>query len=231
MPDELPPTPESPEPTAGWSREQAGRLRLGLIVALVALLPLSWLLARLIWLPFYFGLFFFLVAGLLVGAVAFRVARAARPAPGRMVIRGAILVSILVAASSVCWEHRHIASNAGTGGKFPNARNAAVAAGRSPREVAARATEAFNAQLDAQYAPGGTIGYVRWAALGGPIVLTVNGDDEKIVNDHQGIAWIVRTLFAVALMTAGLWSSLESLRCPAPVSNILAPGADYEDAE
>ncbi|MBN1489250.1 MAG: hypothetical protein JXA69_04975, partial [Phycisphaerae bacterium] len=52
------------------------------VIAGLALgLPFAWLLAVLAFLPFYLGLFFFTLIGLLIGAVQFRVGKPAVPWP------------------------------------------------------------------------------------------------------------------------------------------------------
>ena len=101
------------------------------ILTFALLAVLAWLLARLVWLPMYFGLFFFLVAGLLVSAVAFRIARPARPLSTGAILRGALIVSLLTIAVTLFWEYRHFTATVGDPPHFPDARNAAVRSGRA----------------------------------------------------------------------------------------------------
>src|SRR3990172_853649 len=63
----------------------------------VVSLPLAWLLSYAAMLPFYLGLFFFMLFGLVIGAVAFRVA-----APGRPYHRFAVLAGTTLIVG-VCW--------------------------------------------------------------------------------------------------------------------------------
>ncbi len=203
----------------------------GLALALMMLLVLGLLLARLIWLPFYFGLFFFLVAGLLAGACSFRIARLARPVSTGRLIRGVGVVSILTTCVFVIYEYRSVAATAAGERRFPEARNAAVNAGKSLQEVKSAVTDAFNRTLDADYPPGGTLGYIRWAFASGEMHLDVDGSSDKVAISHTGLAWPIRTLLAAVLLAAGLWASFESLRSGSPVTNVLGPGEEYEEEE
>lgn len=212
----------------------AGRRRAwlsGLALSLMMLLVIGLLLARLIWLPFYFGLFFFLIAGLLAGACSFRVARAARPVATGRIIRGVGIVAILTTCAFVVYEYRSVASTAAGERKFPEARNAAVRAGRSLEEVKSAVTARFNETLDTAYPPGGTLGYIRWAIAGGEMNIEVEGSTDRVAITQTGVAWPIRTLIAAVLLAAGLWSSYESLRSASPVTNILAPGEEYDEED
>ena len=214
------PTVPLPDP----QRHAAWRLALAVTFALLAVL--AWLLARLVWLPMYFGLFFFLVAGLLVSAVAFRIARPARPLSRGTILRGAVIVSLLTIAVTLFWEYRHFAATVGDPPHFPDARNAAVRAGRSAREIRAQAGQEFRSALRSQYPPGGVIGYVLWTIRSGDMKLTVEGVTDVVHSAHRGLVWPLRTVAALVLLVAGLWLGLESLRSGTPVTNVLAPGEE-----
>jgi hypothetical protein len=214
-----------------------GAWRCALMLTLLMLTILSWLLARLVWLPMYFGLFFFLVAGLLVSAIAFRMARRDRPLASRKILRGAIIVSLLTVAITLFWEFEHFANTVGDPPHFTDARNAAVRAGRSSREVQRDASIAFKSAIRARYLPDGllrskylpfgAIGYALWTVRSGELKLTVQNETETISSPHRGIIWLLRTLAEVVLLAVGLWFGFESLRSAAPTTNVLAPGEEY----
>lgn len=219
---------------AGDSGGAAGRSlrwRLGLVAALVLLLGLGWLLARLVWIYYYFGLFFYLVAGLLAGAVAFRIARAARPIEAGRLIRGVVCVSLLSSVNTMDQEYRHFAGTVGQQPRFPQARNAAVQAGRPAGEIREVAERGFREFLVQRYPPGGLVGYITWSVRSGETQLEVEGDRAMILNDHRGVVWPVRTLGAALLLAAGLWFALESLRRAEPTTNVLQPGEEYTEEE
>lgn len=214
-----------------WTPERLSAWRCASVVASALLVLLAWLLARLIWLPFLFGLFFFLVAGLLVGSVAFRFARAARPVPGAVVVRTAVWIAIVTLTASTCFEYLHFAQTFSDPPRFAEARNAVQAEGSSLAELHQRLSDTFRAALKAQYPPGGVLGYIRWTVAAVDLPIEIEGHVEQIRSEHAGLLWLIRTLMATVLVAAGLWSSLESLRSATPVRNILLPGEPYEEDE
>lgn len=212
----------------------------GLIIGAVLLSALGWILARVVWLWFYFGLFFFLVAGLLVGAVAFRVARPSRPLTKRRILIGTLTISIIAWMVTVFWEYDHVARDIGDLPKFAKAHEAADEKARSATlvgettvhdDVGSKARTAFIDSLRQDYWPGGTIGYIRWAVSSGEMTLTVDECVDEVSIDQRGWAWPIRSLIGIVLLAAGLWSNLESLRSAGPVSNFLVPGEEMPDDE
>ena len=204
----------------------------GLVVAASLAVVLMWLLARVVWLPAYFGVFFFLVAGMLVGAAGFRVARAARPMTTWSVWGGVVAVSIMAMGAGLTWEYRYRAATIGEPPKFGEARNEARQQGRPVAEVGVRVTEAFREFLRENYWPGGVVGYIRWAAGSGHVKLSLaDGFSDEAEIGHRRWAWVIRSLAAYALFAAGLWYQFEALRSAQPVSNILAPGTEAEDVD
>ncbi|HUN80555.1 MAG TPA: hypothetical protein VMV81_03510 [Phycisphaerae bacterium] len=200
------------------------------VFALSALAILGWLLARLVWLYYFFGLFFFLVAGLLVGSIAFRIARSARPMePGRL-LRGIISIGVCSTVIIIVWEYRHYCATVGRPPHFAEARNAAIAAGKPPAEIQQTASDEFSGYLAKHFPPGGAMGYILWSTKDGTARITVGDASENIVNEHRHWIWPTRTLAGMILLMAGLWFSMESLRRPLPVSNVLQPGEEYEEA-
>jgi len=220
------PTPDPAADSGDRTARRAIRWRLALLAALLMLIGLGWLLARLVWLYFYFGLFFFLVAGLLVGAISFRIARLVRPLETGRLIRGIVWVTLFGMVFTIDWEYRHFAATVGAQPRFPQARNAAVAAGREAREIRDAAERAFRTYLSENHPPGGPIGYALWSSGAGEVTAEVEGEKAVIANDHRGFVWPARTLAAGLLLAAGLWFALESLRFAEPVTNLLKPGEE-----
>lgn len=220
-------TPIGPSPASAAHSTAIPRAWLtACVTAVILLSALGWLLARLIWLPYYFGLFFYLVGGLLVGATAFRIGRPARPLAKATLVRGVVAVALVSVCISVLWEYAHFVATVGDPPRFAAARNAAVAAGRPPQEVEAAAARAFKEYLRTMHPPGGVVGYVRWSIESGEATLTVAGAGATLTTDHRGFIWPLRTLVAVLLVAGGLWSATESLRSAEPVTNILGPGEE-----
>lgn len=199
------------------------------IQSLLLLAALGWLLARLVWLYYFFGLFFYLVAGLLVGALAFRTARAARPLPRARLLRGILMITLGATAITITWEYRHFSATVGQPPKFADARNRAIQAGGSSRDIVQAASDEFEKHLTDDHAPGGVISYVVWSVRSGKMPLTIDGTTETITNDHAGWVWPVRTLAGAVLLAVGMWFGLESLRSAVPVANVLRPGEEYSE--
>ncbi len=229
---------ESIEQSPVWTGEQRAAWRRGLTAGIVLLSALGWILARVVWLWAYFGLFFFLIAGLLVGAVSFRIARSARPMSRRAILWGVALISVVAWTVTVVWEYRFISATIAGPEQFTDARKAAIArktrgpAGEQSsdhRTVDSIVAERFRAKLHDDYWPGGLIGYVAWATGSGQMELVIDGVSERVSITQRGLAWPVRSLVAIILLAAGLWSNLESLRSPSAVSNFLVPGEEAED--
>jgi len=227
-----PHAPDNESPTAAvWTPQQRKTWWAALAMAFGLLIGLDWLLARLLWLPFYFGLFFFLVAGLIVGGISFRVARGARTLSKGRILSGIIVVSCLSSLVTTYWEYRFIAATAGEPPKFAAARNAAMRQGRSSKDIRRQAAAAFRRQLAERFPPGGVVGYVRWAQATGKMEIKVQGFTETVSIQQHGLVWPMRTLAALLLMAAGLWLSYEPLRSSRPISNVLAPGEAYEEID
>ncbi len=200
---------------------------MALLVGVAILSGLLWILARVIWLPAYFGVFFFLVAGMLAGAASFRVARPLRPMRGPHVAAGVAAVTIVSGGIGLTWEYQYRAATIGELPKFASAYQDAQQRGLAATTVATQARRAYDDLLRAQHPPGGTIGYVRWAVAAGSARLTLPGGfSDEVSIGHRGWAWLVRTLAAYGLLAVGLWYQLEALRQATPTNNILPPGAE-----
>jgi hypothetical protein len=220
--------PNSNDGTSAAQAPRPGAWPAALAVTFVLLGGLGLLLARLIFLPYYCGLFFYLVAGLLAGGLSFRIARPARPIAGRRLLTGVLLLSLFTTLIITLFEFDYVARTIGDEPKFPDARNAALSEGRPTSEVSAAATREFKAMLRRAHPPGGAWAYVRWSMAGGKATLVVGGAREQVRAGHVGWTWPIRTLAGSALLAAGLWASFESLRSHKPVTNILPRGEDYE---
>ncbi len=216
------PDPINSNPSAWWS---------ALAIAFVLLVGLDGVMAVLIWLPFYCGLFGFLVAGLIAGGVSFRVARRARPLSWKRVLAGVFLLAVLSTFVMVGWEFWYISSTIGDPPKFARLRNTAMRKGESPDGIGEAAARRFRERLAADHPPGGALGYARWAMGTGKMRLELDGASETVSIGHQGFAWPARTVIACLLTALGLWLSFESLRSSKAVTNVLAAGEAYEEID
>ncbi len=225
-------SPESaPADAAEWTPQRRWAWWAALGIALLLLALLDWLLARLLWLPMYFGLFFFLVAGLLVGGIAFRFARSARPLTRARIVAGVLPITLVSTCFTVLLEYRHIAAITGAPPAFGAAWAAKSKDGDAVGDIRTEATRAFRDYLAEEFPPGGVIGYARWATDSGKMDIRAFEYAETVTIAHQSYAWPIRTLAAFVLLALGLWLSFESLRSESPVSNIIAEGEEYEEIE
>lgn len=177
---------------------------LGVAVALGLSLPLGWLLSMAATLPFYLGLFFFALFGLMMGAAVFRVAALHRPYRRFTVLAGTILIILFAWSVSMVLEARGFA---------PDMANEAIRRSRdlgdrSHAEYLDAVQRQISAHLRKNYPPGGTIGYMRWAATSG----VLHASDLAAVKvrlppqPQRRIWWVIRVVLSLGLLAFGVGS-------------------------
>ncbi len=229
---QTPPAPQSPSATEQFgNRSGSGPWRIALMATAVILIGLAWILALLLWLPAFFGLFFFFIAGMLSAGLTFRLAAPARPIARARLLRGIALLAAVSTLATVFWEHHHIAATVADPPAFAKAKNAALEAQGSEQSVVQQAVAEFRRKLAEEHPPGGAIGYARWALDSGRMELKVGEHSEPISISHRRGIWAARTLVAFLLTAAGLWLSFDALRSAERVSNVLRPGEEYEEID
>ncbi|MGI0149866.1 MAG: hypothetical protein ACREDF_10095, partial [Thermoplasmata archaeon] len=129
------------------------------------MLPFGWILSYAAALPFFIGLFFFALLGLIVGATAFRVAKGGAPYARFTVIAGTTVIVLAGWLTTVVKEGRDFPHDMA---KLAAERTLDLGDRSLPEFHRAVADEVTNF-LAAHYAPGGTLGYVRWVLAGGQI--------------------------------------------------------------
>lgn len=203
----------------------------GLAACFVVLSALSYILARVVFLPYFMGLFFYQVAGLIAGSAGFRVARAVRPMRRGQLIAGALLVAVASWCVSILFEYHDRVDGIAREGEFYEAKLAAIEGGGSAAEVMARVRTGLRDHLLADYPPGGVLGYVQWVVRRGELTLTIDGVTDTVGVAHRGRAWVIRSIASIALMTIGLFMAFQALVSPTPVTNLLVPGEEAEDED
>lgn len=179
--------------------------------ATVASLPLAWLLSFAALLPFQIGLFFFVLFGLLIGAVAHRISSPGRPYHRWALVAGTTVLVALVWAGSLLIEIHD----------FPGDMAQRALQLRRPigdrtsteyRETVADQVRTF---LKKRYPPGGAIGYVRWMLLSGRIKKGELADvDRTLSRDRSQVRlwYVVRLVLSMGLLAFGIGSQTFSLR-------------------
>ncbi len=204
---------------------------MGLGACFVVLGGLTYILARVVFLPYYMGLFFYQVAGLIAGSAGFRIARPERPIRRSRLVTGALLVAIAAWCVSIVFEYHDRVDGIAREGEFYAAKLKALEQGGSAADVMERVRQGVRDHLSTEHSPGGVIGYVRWVVQTGELTLTVDGVTDTVRIAQRKKAWVIRSLASIALMTTGLYMAFLALVSPTPVTNLLVPGEEAEDDE
>ncbi len=165
--------------------------------------PLAWLLSYAAALPFYLGLFFFVVFGLMIGAAVHRVAAPGRPYGRWSVLLGTTLMVAFCWSASMVKESRDFPQDIGV----EATRRARELGGRTVAEHRTLVADAVRRHLADRYPPGGVSGYVRWALTRGEFK---KGEIERVDHPVRGAqgrwGWAVRVVLSVGLLAFGLGS-------------------------
>ncbi len=202
---------EAPPPTRAFPRDWI----IATLAALAAGLPIGWLLATAALLPFYLGLFFFALLGLLLGAVQYRVGLSAAPLPKSSVYAGGAVVILVTWLISMGVEFRHLSADATRFVKESQRRLGKEDLLKIEQETPAR----VRATLAAAYPPGGMIGYMRWAARSGRMQVgeQANGRPIEFRFRQSPLGFTLRVPICIALLAFGVMTQLLGLtRPPAP---------------
>ena len=174
-------------------------------------LPLAWLLSYAAMLPFYLGLFFFMLFGLVIGAVMFRVA-----APGRPYHRFAVLAGTTLIVG-VCWTLSLVKESR----DFP--ADIAADTVRRTRDIGRLSADDYRAAvaeevrtfLCERHPPGGVLGYVRWMLLEGEVKKgAIPSFDQTLRRSPARIGWAVRVVLSIALLAFAIGSQTLPLSRP-----------------
>lgn len=179
------------------------------LVGLVVSLPLTWLLSYGALLPFFIGVFFFALFGLIIGASMFRVASPGRPYGTVQVFLGTTLVVLTSWSLSMVKESRD----------FPN--DLAKDAVRRVRDIGDRTAAEFKTHVEdsvrrllrEQYPPGGTLGYMRWSLMSSRFEKgAIEGVSFELGRNQSRWAWAVRVVLSIGLLAFGVASQTFLLR-------------------
>lgn len=204
----------TPTRTAG-----TGRWWTAVGVGLLVSLPLSWLLSYGALLPFFIGVFFFALFGIIIGAAMFRVASPARPVGAMNVFLGTSFVVLTCWSLSMVKECRD----------YPN--DLAKDAVRRVRDIGDRSAGQFKTHVEdsvrrlvaERYPPGGTIGYMRWSMQSA--VLEKGAIDDvpiELRRNQRPVAWIIRVILSIGLLGFGVASQTFLLRVAGNESSVPA---------
>jgi len=196
------------------SRPGASRWWLGVVVGSAISLPVGWVLSYAASLPFFLGLFFFVLFGLIVGAVIHRIAASGGPYERWAVIIGTTWLVALGFGVSLMVE----------GSDLPSDLAADVVSdhrlqlgGQTKEEFSAAVAGRIRQILRERYWPGGIPGYVRWILADAEFKSgDIPGVSRTLRRSPSGLWWSARVALSIGLLAFGVASQTLPLRQRAP---------------
>ena len=174
------------------------RYVLGCGLVTVIGVALSKLLASAGLLPFVFGIvgvFFFMLVGLILGAILFRCGAGARPMRRGVLLASVLVPTVAISAGTVVFEYRSVV--------IDHAEQALRVQNKNPRDRKFAAEKAQMRQMIENYwrtrfGAGGVAGYVAWTLHGGKFKIGPTDADERVVVQHKqpGVLWLVRAVIS-----------------------------------
>ncbi len=188
---------------------KAARWWLAVGVGTIVSLPLAWFLSHAALLPFFLGLFFFVLFGLVIGAVMHRVASPGRPFARAALVSGTAVVVAVVLCASIVMESkdfpRKMAHEAGAGTRYIGDQTIG--------EYRAAVADEVRRFLREQYPPGGVLGYMRWMLTSGELKKGQIENVNRTLRRAQHKAWwVVRVSLSVSLAAFGIGSQTLPLK-------------------
>ncbi len=183
---------------------------LAVLVGVALSVPLGWLLSYGGALLFMLGLFFFVLFGLFLGAMVYRLAESGRPYSGGSILLGTAMIVL------VCWSiavYKEVA-------EVPHdlardvLRSTRTLGDRSATEFREAIIERIKAYLSDRYPPGGVLGTVRWIVTSGQIAAGEIAEVKRPIQrrgDQRGAWWTIRVVLSLTALGFGLGSQTWSL--------------------
>ena len=215
------PAPAGEESPAGGHAAGGSAIRwwVGVAGGLLVSFPLSWLLSYAASLPFFLGLFFFALFGLVIGAVVHRIASPRRPYPLPAVLIGTVVIISVAWTNSLVTESRGLPQ----GLAKEAANRTRDLQGRTHAEYVSHVTGQIRSYLRERYPPGGTIGYVRWVFVSGEFRKgDLDGVQGTLRQPQRRWWWVMRVVLSIALFAFGIGSQTWLLRLPADPAGVRA---------
>ncbi|MGB0716338.1 MAG: hypothetical protein ACPGXK_10695 [Phycisphaerae bacterium] len=201
---------EETNTTADHGTPNVARWWMGVVVAGAVATPLAWLLNFAASLPFFLGLFFFALFGLIIGATCYRVAKSGRPFSAATIWLGTTILIVGTWSLSIFLEGSQFAGvMAEEAIRLPSLD----LKGEPVGQYRARVIGEIDQYMSTNFAPGGFIGYVRWAIGSGVLPDGSLPSVPKALRMPQsGPWWIGRVAVSIALLAFGVASQTLNLR-------------------
>jgi len=190
---------------------RSGWIGWSVVSGLVAGVPAGWLLAYLAALPFLLGLFFFVLLGLVVGAIMYRFGSKA-PEPSRALLWSiGTSVALAMLLSSLWAEYRALPTSVSR--RVRDSYYESFTPQR--RSELERGVRSFvESELSRKYPPGGLLGYVRWAASNGelscPRILRPATVEYRLL--QRRTLWVLRVGLGLVMLEWTIMAQLLGLR-------------------
>jgi len=195
--------PRTSSSTARWwaavAAASAAGIPCGVVLSYAALLP------------FYIGVFFFALFGLMVGAFAFRIGSPSKPYPGARIILGTTVIVLVTFVASIVKEGRDFPKDMATRA-IKSTRDIGTMTAAQFREKVALDVRQF---LRDRYWPGGTVGYLRWALTSGRIPKsTFDWVEKELVFPQARYLLVIRIVLSIGLLAFGVASQTWAMHLP-----------------
>jgi len=195
-------------------RAAVGTGRWWMVVAFTSVfsLPFGWLLSFAALLPFYLGLFFFALFGLVIGAVACRMASPAGPFPRRAVTIGTTMIIASCWLTSIVTECLDFPRS-----MAEKAVAAASTIGDDGLDTFKESVAEASREMIRSEHGGPIIGYIRWVVTDGHVKAnTFPGVRRSLRPMHRRQGWVIRVLLSIGLLSFGIATQTWPLRSGGP---------------
>jgi len=208
-----------------------------MVVTLLTSAGIGALLGYLAQLPFFLGVFFFMLLGLVPGAVLFRYADPIRPVPGRHLLAGSISILIVVWVLASYVEYLSLQQRVAV--KVRNTITGGFPDGYRRDILNDHVADLVREDLRKRYGSEGMVGYVKWAADSGRIEIpagtirlpSVNGGADRQPVElslpkpaiyrlpQPALLWCIRVGLSFVLLIFALILQIVPLRKPDSTQN------------
>jgi len=195
------------EAASGPKASMAG----GLIWGLVFATPLAILLSFVGLLVFYLGLFFFMMFGLLIGALMYRKWAPLRPLGRQQLILSVAIVTLYTWGGALYLEGRRIPINVS---KAAIGQTKTLPKDMDNHEAMAIFQDETRRFLGEHYPPGDVVGYLRWMMSAEPMAISL-GQGYKTIEYEQRqsrVGFPIRVGLSLVLFAFALGSQVMPLR-------------------
>jgi hypothetical protein len=213
--DNLPGAGEAEPAVTPAPRGWTAPLVLATVAGVILAIALGWTLLTLaLSLMFMLGLFFFMLFGLLIGAVMYRIAAPTRPVTNKALWTASIIVAFAGWSTAIYKEATDFPNNFTDAVVRNYKQHGLYVPSNDFAKVETELHEHIVGYLAEHYPPGGRLGYLRMAARGAPIRLELPSQPRTLEVPARVAAWAwwTRVLLALVLMAFAVHALIGSLR-------------------